>query len=79
MIDEQTLARLRNRAETSELTGDLQLLLKSFDAMRHELETAEGLWAIDRELPNQPDMFQLKFRSIHSQRPPAKAGGLQIT
>lgn len=64
-MDTTTEGRLRERATDD---TDLQALLTTYDAMRHDLDTTEGLYAIDRELPDQTDMFRLEFPSLRLNR-----------
>jgi hypothetical protein len=64
-VDNVIEARLRVRAADD---ADLQALLETYDAMRHDLDTTEGLYAIDRELADQPDMFRLEFSSLRLDR-----------
>ena len=64
-MDSTAESRLRERAATDD---DLRALLDTYDAMRHDLETTEGLYAIDRELPGQPDMFRLEFPTLRLNR-----------
>lgn len=40
-------------------------IMEVFEAMRHDLETSEGLWCVDHQPENEPDAFQLSHQSIH--------------
>lgn len=61
MLSEALLDDLRNR-----VTDDpaLEALLITFDAMRHDLETSQGLWCVDHQPVNEPDAFQLTHKSL---------------
>lgn len=61
MLSEELLNDLRNR-----VTDDpaLEALLITFDAMRHDLETSEGLWCIDHQPVNEPEAFRLTHKSL---------------
>lgn len=67
MIDSETLAKLRVRAESD---PEIKALLEAFDAQCHDLHTTHGLYATDvrslgLSLANRKLAFEIKHTSLN--------------